>query len=76
MDVTLQLQIISILMGIIGVALPALIAIVGFVYIRSFNERMDNLSDQIDQLWEGLSKVRRILKQAGYQTARKKGGQK
>lgn len=59
MDVTLQLQIISIFMGIIGVALPALIAIVGFVYIRSFNERMDNLSDQVDQLWEGLSETKK-----------------
>ena len=59
MDVTLQLQIISIFMGIIGVALPALIAIVGFVYIRSFNERMDNLSDQVDQLWEGLSESKK-----------------
>ena len=52
MDVTLQLQIISIFMAIIGVALPALIAIVGFVYIRSLNERIDNLSDEVDQLWD------------------------
>ena len=55
MDVTLQLQIISIFMAIIGVALPALIAIVGFVYVRSLNERIDNLSDQIDQLWDHVS---------------------
>ncbi len=55
MDVTFQLQIISIFMAIIGVALPALIAIVGFVYVRSLNERIDNLSDQIDQLWDHLS---------------------
>ncbi len=55
MEVTLQLQIISIFMAIIGVALPALIAIVGFVYVRSLNERMDNLSDQVDELWDRVS---------------------
>ena len=55
MDVTLQLQIISIFMAIVGVALPALIAIVGYVYVRSLNERIDNLSDQVDELWDRVS---------------------
>lgn len=55
MDVTLQLQIISIFMGIIGVALPAFIAIVGYVYVRSLNERIDNLSGQVDELWDNVS---------------------
>lgn len=51
-NISLYLQIISIFMAIIAVALPALIAIVGYVYIRSFTDRMDNLSDQVDQLWD------------------------
>ena len=52
MEIGLYLQIISILMAVIGVAVPALIAIVGFVFVRSMNERIDNLSDQVDQLWD------------------------
>ena len=55
MDVALQLQIISISMANVGVALPALIGIVGFLYVRSLNERIDNLSDQIDELWDHVS---------------------
>lgn len=51
-NISLYLQIISIFMAIIAVALPALIAIVGYVYIRNFTDRMDNLSDQVDQLWD------------------------
>lgn len=39
MEIGLYLQIISILMAVIGVAVPALIAIVGFVFVRSMNER-------------------------------------
>ena len=50
MNIELQLQIISILMAVIGVALPSLIAIAGFVYVRRITERMDNLSDQTNQL--------------------------
>ena len=50
MNIELQLQIISILMAVIGVALPSLIAIAGFVYVRRITERMDNLSDQANQL--------------------------
>ena len=42
-------------MGIIGVALPAFIAIVGYVYVRSLNERIDNLSGQVDELWDNVS---------------------
>ena len=51
MEIGLYLQVISILMAIIGVAVPALIAIVGFVFVRNLNERIDDLSDQVDQLW-------------------------
>ncbi len=51
-NISLYLQIISIFMGIVAVALPALIAIVGYVYIRNFTERIDNISDEVDQLWD------------------------
>ena len=39
-------------MGIIGVALPALIAIVAFVYVRQMSERIDNLAEDVDELWD------------------------
>lgn len=51
MEMGLYLQVVSILMAIVGVAVPALIAIVGFVFVRNLNERIDDLSDQVDQLW-------------------------
>lgn len=51
-NIALYLQIISIFMAIVAVALPALIAIVGYVYIRRFTERIDNISDEVDQLWD------------------------
>ncbi len=57
MDITLYLQIISTLMAVIGVALPALIAIVGYVYIRNFTERIDNIADQVDQLWDRVNEI-------------------
>ncbi len=56
MEVTLQLQIIAIFMGVIGVALPALIAIVAFVYVRQINERIDNLAADVDDLWDHVKK--------------------
>ena len=49
-NISLYLQIISILMAVIAVALPTLIAVVGFIYLRSISERIDNISDQVDQL--------------------------
>ena len=52
MSPELYLQIISILMGLVAVGIPILIAVVGFVYIRRFTERLDNLSDEIDRLWD------------------------
>ena len=57
MNITLYLQIISTLMAVIGVALPALIAIVGYVYIRNFTERIDNIADQVDQLWDRVNET-------------------
>ena len=50
--ISIYLQVISILMAVIAVAIPALIAFMGFVYIRNFNDRIDNIADQVDQLWE------------------------
>ena len=65
MNIELQLQIISILMAVIGVALPSLIAIAGFVYVRRITVRMDNLSDQteelrdrVDRLWSHVGESR------------------
>ena len=57
MDTSLYLQIISIFMAVIAVALPSLIAIVGYVYIRTFTERMDNISDSVDQLWDRVKEI-------------------
>ena len=51
MNITLYLQIISMLIGVVAVALPILITVVAFVYVRRLTERIDNLSDEIDQLW-------------------------
>ena len=40
MNVTLYLQIISMLIGVVAVALPILITVVAFVYVRRLTERM------------------------------------
>lgn len=56
-NIELQLQIISILMAVIGVALPSLIAIAGFVYVRRITERMDNLSDQTEELKDHIARL-------------------
>ena len=48
MNIALYLQIISILMAVIAVALPALIAIVGFVYVRRMTERIDNIAAEVN----------------------------
>jgi len=42
-------------MAVIAVALPALIAIVGYVYIGKITERIDNIADDIDELWGRVS---------------------
>ena len=52
MDIAIYLQIISIFVAVVAVALPALIAIVGWVFIKNFSERIDNISGEIDQLWD------------------------
>lgn len=61
MDTELQLQILSIVIAafvaIAGALIPVLIAIVGFVYIRRFEERMTNISDEVDMLWDRLTEV-------------------
>ena len=57
MNTSLYLQIISIFMAVIAVAIPSLIAIVGYVYIRTSTERMDNISDSVDQLWDRVKEI-------------------
>ena len=52
LSLEVYLQIISILIGLVAVLIPTLIAVVGFVYIRRFTERLDNLSNEIDKLWD------------------------
>ena len=52
MSLEIYLQVISILIGLVAVLIPTLIAVVGFVYIRRFTERLDNLSNEIDKLWD------------------------
>ncbi len=44
-------------MAVIAVAIPSLIAIGGYVYIRTFTERMDNISDSVDQLWDRVKEI-------------------
>ena len=58
MNIELHLQVISILMAVIAVALPALIAIVGFVYLRNIREKIDNVSALVDELWERMNASR------------------
>ncbi len=57
MNTSLYLQIISIFVAVIAVAIPSLIAIVGYVYIGTFTERMDNISDSVDQLWDRVKEI-------------------
>ena len=52
LSLEVYLQIISILIGLVAVLIATLIAVVGFVYIRRFTERLDNLSNDIDKLWD------------------------
>ena len=50
----LFLQIVTLFIAVIAVALPALIALAGYVYIKRFAEQLDNLSDQVDQIWDHI----------------------
>jgi len=56
MNTALYLQIVSILIGVVAVALPILITVVAFVYVRRLTERVDHLSDEIDQLWRRVGR--------------------
>ena len=51
MSLDIYLQIISILIAVIAVLVPIGITMVGFVYLRQIRERIDNLSDTVDVLW-------------------------
>ncbi len=50
MNFELFLQIIAIFVAVIAVALPAVIVLGGYIYIKRFEDRIDNLSDQVDQI--------------------------
>lgn len=56
MNTALYLQIVSILIGVVAVALPILITVVAFVYVRRLTERVDHPSDEIDQLWRRVGR--------------------
>ncbi len=55
MDNSLYLQVISIFMGVIALAVPRCIAFIGSVYYKRITERIDNLADDVDQLWNRMN---------------------
>ncbi len=57
MNIDLYLQVISILIGVVAVALPILITLVAFVYIKRLMGRIDDLSDSVDQLWDHVRRT-------------------
>lgn len=57
MDTALYLQIISMLIGVVAVALPILITLVAFVYVKRLTARIDDLSDDVDQLWDHIKRT-------------------
>lgn len=57
MDIALYLQVVSILIGVVAVALPILITVVAFVYLRRLMGRIDDLSDSVDQLWDHVGRT-------------------
>ena len=52
MSTETYLQVISILIAFIAVAMPIGITAVGFVYIRQLTTRIDNLSAEVNLLWD------------------------
>ncbi len=52
------LQVISILIALAAIAVPGLIVMVGFVYIRQFTEKIDNLSNEVNQLWDSFNELK------------------
>ena len=57
MSPDVYLQVVSILMAIIAVLVPIGITAVAFVYIRQITERLDNLSGEVDKLWDRLKDI-------------------
>lgn len=57
MNITLYLQVVSILIRVVAVALPILITVVAFVYVKRLTERIDILSDHVDQLWQRVGRA-------------------
>ncbi len=56
MNIALYLQVVSILIGVVAVALPILITLVAFVYVKRPTERVHELSDEVDQLWRRVGR--------------------
>lgn len=56
MNIALYLQVVSILIGVVAVALPILITLVAFVYVKRLTERAHELSDEVDQLWRRVGR--------------------
>lgn len=54
LGIELQLQILSILMGLVGVVVPAIILVAGVVYVRRFEDRLSNMNSDIDAMWDTL----------------------
>jgi len=57
MNTALYLQVISIPIGVVAVALPILITPVAFVYVKRLAGRIDDLSDSVDQLWDHVRRT-------------------
>jgi len=57
MNTALYLQVISIPIGVVAVALPILITPVAFVYVKGLAGRIDDLSDSVDQLWDHVRRT-------------------
>ena len=57
MDVDSYLQVISIFVAIVAVALPILITMLAFVYVKRVEEKIDNLSSDVDTLWDRLEGI-------------------
>ena len=51
------LQIISMLIGVVAVALPLFIVTLGFVYIKRTERKIDNVSGDVSELWDKIGEL-------------------
>lgn len=56
-EITVYLQVISILIAVLAIIVPVIVALVGFVFFRQTDGRIGNISDQVDQLWDAVESV-------------------